>query len=299
MKARLFLATAIASFVGTIVALGYLAYDSRAAMHASSGGVDLTAPGPIGSGTPSSGAFTTLSASSTVSGTGFSAYLASPPAIGATAPSTVKATGFSTAASGTLTIQYGATVNDIVSISTAGTLNGKSNAGGVKWNLYANTGSGGGLIQPASDVVIGWASVANIASQTVDTGIARNAAGMVEINNGTAGTIADLKVKRIVASQATVPTCTTNCGTSPSVAGSDTGGIVTMGATGVPASGWVVTFNGTWPNAPACIVQSALSTMVVGKMPIAVVTTTTTMTVTTNGTAPATSDKYFYHCIGV
>ena len=44
-----------------------------------------TAPGTIGSGTPNSGAFTTLSASSTVSGTGFSTYLASPPAIGGTA----------------------------------------------------------------------------------------------------------------------------------------------------------------------------------------------------------------------
>jgi hypothetical protein len=45
-------------------------------------------PPAIGSGTASTGAFTTLSASSTVSGTGFSNYLASPPAIGGTTPST-------------------------------------------------------------------------------------------------------------------------------------------------------------------------------------------------------------------
>jgi hypothetical protein len=44
-----------------------------------------TPPG-IGGTTPAAGAFTTLSASSTVSGTGFSTYLASPPAIGGTAP---------------------------------------------------------------------------------------------------------------------------------------------------------------------------------------------------------------------
>lgn len=99
--------------------------------------------------------------------------------------------------------------------------------------------------------------------------------------------------------QTTVPTCSSNCGTSPSVAGTDTAGVVTMGASGVPASAWVVTFNGTWATAPSCIVQPALATMVVGKMPIAVVTSTTTMTVTTNGTAPATSDKYQYVCIGV
>lgn len=66
----------------------------------------LLAPGPIGSGTASTGAFTTLSASSTVSGTGFSTYLAAPPAIGGTTPaggafttlaasSTVSGTGFS------------------------------------------------------------------------------------------------------------------------------------------------------------------------------------------------------------
>jgi hypothetical protein len=42
----------------------------------------------IGNTTPSSGKFTTLSASSTVSGSGFSTYLASPPAIGSSAPST-------------------------------------------------------------------------------------------------------------------------------------------------------------------------------------------------------------------
>lgn len=63
--------------------------------------------GTIGATTPSTGAFTTLSASSTVSGSGFSTYLASPPAIGGTAAnagsfttlsasSTVSGTGFST-----------------------------------------------------------------------------------------------------------------------------------------------------------------------------------------------------------
>jgi hypothetical protein len=64
-----------------------------------------TAPGTIGSVTPNTGAFTTLSASSTVSGTGFSNYLASPPAIGGTAPSTGK---FTTLTS-TLNVINGAT----------------------------------------------------------------------------------------------------------------------------------------------------------------------------------------------
>ncbi len=61
------------------------------------GGATFAVPGAIGGGTPAAGAFTTLAASSTVSGTGFSTYLASPPAIGGSAA----AAGSFTALSGT------------------------------------------------------------------------------------------------------------------------------------------------------------------------------------------------------
>lgn len=50
------------------------------------GTASININGTVGATTPASGAFTTLSASSTVSGTGFSTYLASPPAIGGTTP---------------------------------------------------------------------------------------------------------------------------------------------------------------------------------------------------------------------
>lgn len=61
----------------------------------------------VGASTAASGAFTTLSASSTVSGTGFSTYLASPPAIGGTASAagkftTLEATGVATVTAGTV-----------------------------------------------------------------------------------------------------------------------------------------------------------------------------------------------------
>jgi hypothetical protein len=66
----------------------------------------------VGQTTPAAVAATTLSASSTVSGTGFSTYLASPPAIGGTAPSTGK---FTTAqvgnGSGTSPTLFGGTSN--------------------------------------------------------------------------------------------------------------------------------------------------------------------------------------------
>jgi hypothetical protein len=94
-----------------------------------------------------------------------------------------------------------------------------------------------------------------------------------------------------------VPSCSSNCGTSPSVTGVDSAFTVTMGATGAPASGWVVTFGVAWDAAPSCVVQSALAGMVVGKMPIVAATTTTTLTVTTNGTAPANNDKYHVLCM--
>lgn len=97
-------------------------------------------------------------------------------------------------------------------------------------------------------------------------------------------------------SQATDPTCTANCGTSPTVVGSDSHFRVTMGATGSPASGWVITFNGTWDVAPVCHVTMGLAGMAVGKLAIVAATTTTTMTVTTNGTAPANSDIYNVTC---
>lgn len=52
------------------------------------GTASISINGTVGATSANSGAFTTLSASSTVSGTGFSNYLASPPAIGSTAAGT-------------------------------------------------------------------------------------------------------------------------------------------------------------------------------------------------------------------
>jgi hypothetical protein len=97
----------------------------------------------------------------------------------------------------------------------------------------------------------------------------------------------------------TPPTCTSNCGTSPSIIGNDTAMRVTMGATGAPASGFVITFTTAWASSPSCVAQMAKSGMVIGKMPIVASPTTTTLTITTNGTAPANSDIYAVHCLGV
>jgi hypothetical protein len=99
-------------------------------------------------------------------------------------------------------------------------------------------------------------------------------------------------------SQTTPPTCTTNCGTPGNVCvGTDTFMTCTMGTT--PASGVLITFQGTWSSAPSCVVQMGLAGMVVGKQVLTAATTTTTVTLVTNGTAPATGDKYHIHCGGI
>lgn len=149
----------------------------------------------------------------------------------------------------------------------------------------------GGAVTLGSAGTLGWTSGTDPTGSSLDTSMARRTAGIVM----TTGTNA----MQLSTVQTNPPTCSASCGTSPSVAGTDTAMIVTMGASGVPASPFTITFNGTWPAAPSCQVVSGLSTMVAGKAPIAVQTATTTITVTTNGTAPGTSDKYNVICLGV
>ena len=101
--------------------------------------------GTVGATTPSTGAFTTLSASSTVSGTGFSTYLASPPAIGGTAASTGAFTtvtaSTSVLSSGTGGIGYatgaGVAVTQLTSRTTTTPTTGVSKSGAV--TLFTTT----------------------------------------------------------------------------------------------------------------------------------------------------------------
>jgi hypothetical protein len=69
----------------SITGLGTMSTQNANSVAITGGSVNGTT---IGASTASTGAFTTLSASSTVSGTGFSTYLSSPPAIGNTAANT-------------------------------------------------------------------------------------------------------------------------------------------------------------------------------------------------------------------
>jgi hypothetical protein len=104
--------------------------------------------GTVGATTASTGAFTTLSASSTVSGTGFSTYLASPPAIGGTAA----AAGTFTAGTFTSTVHKGATSGTV-------TLTAPAVAGTQSYTLpTAVPASNGYVLSSTTAGVMSWAA---------------------------------------------------------------------------------------------------------------------------------------------
>jgi len=126
----------------------------------------------IGASSASTGAFTTLSASSTVSGTGFSTYLASPPAIGGTA-----------AAAGTFTTIVASTSAGIGAIAPAGSnfYNSKSVTGAT--TAYANNTS----VIVQSDVTVtgrGYTSTIGTAAAVFSVSIQHFLAGQGTIGAG-------------------------------------------------------------------------------------------------------------------
>ena len=95
----------------------------------------------VGATTPSTGAFTTLSASSTVSGTGFSDYLASPPAIGGTTASTGRFTTLTATGLTSGRVTY-AGASGLLQDSTNLTFDGTSLTLGGNPTLSAGTANG-------------------------------------------------------------------------------------------------------------------------------------------------------------
>jgi hypothetical protein len=94
--------------------------------------------GTVGATTANTGSFTTLSASSTVSGTGFSTYLASPPAIGATTQNTGAFTTLSASAVGS-TIELKQTATGA---ATYYVMDNTIETGGKRWR-FGYTGAAG------------------------------------------------------------------------------------------------------------------------------------------------------------
>lgn len=150
---------------------------------------NLASPPPIGNVTPNAGAFTTLSASSTVSGSGFSTYLASPPAIGGT---TANSGQFTTLAAGAAPIAaYKLSVDSTTSLSNSYFRSTETSSGGMNFVFYKDNSS------PASgDDLVNIRFYGNdSASNTVE--YSRITAGIEDVANGSED--ADLKLYTVKA----------------------------------------------------------------------------------------------------
>jgi hypothetical protein len=140
------------------------------------GGATFASPGTIGSTAANTGAFTTLSASSTVSGTGFSTYLASPPAIGGTTPASGKFT----------TLQATSTISPSSTAGIVGTItNDNANVGSVG-EYITNTTSATSV---SNNVAANVASLVNLPAGDYDiTGIiATHPAGTTVVSGSVQG----------------------------------------------------------------------------------------------------------------
>ncbi len=86
--------------------------------------------------------------------------------------------------------------------------------------------------QFAANLGLKWSNSANDYDQTLDTGLARNAAGVIESNNGTAGTLRDFKARNFIAGASMSTSMTDGFVNIAGAAGTPTGTPATT--TGVP-----------------------------------------------------------------
>jgi len=129
-----------------------------------------------------------------------------------------------------------------------------NDGGGFGTKLQVNKYS---RIQIPSSYTLGWSTSSITANATVDTGLTRNAAGVIEVNNGTAGTFRDLKLRSLIATStitlgnvtvATLPTAASNThaivavtdgNAFPTYRGAVTGGGSTKGVVYCDGSSWM------------------------------------------------------------
>jgi hypothetical protein len=163
--------TAIGVNVGTAGAVvvngGALGTPSSGTVTNLTGTASINVNGTVGATTPTTGAFTTLAASSTVSGTGFTNYFASPPAIGTTTPAEVKVTvgwAANTALTDAATIAWD-TTNQVATF----TFVSSNRTMGAPTNLKNGAFYALAVIQNAGSNTLTWNSVFKWAAGTAPT----------------------------------------------------------------------------------------------------------------------------------
>jgi hypothetical protein len=127
-------------------------------------------PPAIGTTTPNSGAFTTLSASGALSGAAFSNYFASPPAIGSTAPNAGSFSSLNVSGQATLS-SLASAATQCLQISAAGAISGAggpcSSVGSVVTSFDARTGN---VTLQSSDLTVPLATPPAIGAATPNSG---------------------------------------------------------------------------------------------------------------------------------
>jgi hypothetical protein len=124
------------------------AFGAANAQSVSPNAFNASSPPPIGNIVPNAGTFTTLSASSTVSGTGFNVFMASPPAIGGITPAAGTFSSLTdTAVTGsTQCAEFDSSGNLLGTGSACGSGGGGTSPGGSNGQIqFNNAGSFGGF----------------------------------------------------------------------------------------------------------------------------------------------------------
>jgi len=142
--------------------------------------------GTVGATTPNTGAFTTLSASSTVSGTGFSTYLASPPAIGGTTAGTGRFTTMTANDARDVVFSGGTTTGTITPNAANGNVQTITLSGSITLNALNTPVSGQSLTliitQPATGGPFTLTSTMRFAGGFKTLSTAANAVDMLTIS---------------------------------------------------------------------------------------------------------------------
>jgi hypothetical protein len=183
-----------------------------------------------------------------------------------------------------------------LTISTSGAMNSATNfAAGFGFGVSA--AGNGGDSHWVSSAILGWnnstSQVTTSAFGTFDTGFARNAAGIVEVNNGTAGTFRDLVLRTYITNGTTAVGVANvganSCGTSAaSIAGNENVGAFTVGATS--GTQCRIAFTTTAPNRRHCTFNDETTT-------IAIRSTYVDTTHTDALGAFVAGDVVSYHCM--
>lgn len=141
---------------------------------------------------------------------------------------------------------------------------------------------------------------------SLDVALRRVSAGLLEIDNGTAGSYRDLLLRHLTSSGAASFSCGSGAGTTPTCAGSgtDLDGQFSLTTGTTPTASATVstaTFGAAYASAPYCTFSpaNANAALLSGVTMVYVSSTTTTVSLTagTTGLTSATAYAWNYHCV--